>query len=317
MKRHWRLAAFVLALSTALTPALSEAKRLGGGGSVGLQRSVPSRTTPAQTPPPSPAQGAQPAQNQAAPASPMGAGAAQAAGKRSWMGPIAGLAAGLGLAALMSHFGLGEAFSNFLMMALLAMVALFAFSWIMRRMKGRSAQPATAAAGSGNAQRSAHSVSWPAQTPAAFPGQAGSAAASFAPDAVSDAASIANLPADFDRPGFERIARTIFIRLQAANDRGDLNDLREFTTPEMFGALRVDLQDRGQQAQTTDVVEVRADVFRFDRESERDVVSVRFQGLIREDTGSQATPFDEVWHLIRPRQGETSWRIAGIQQLDA
>ena len=37
----------------------------------------------------------------------------------------------------------------------------------------------------------------------------------------------------------------IFIRMQAANDSGDLNDLRAFTTPEMFAAVKLDLQERG------------------------------------------------------------------------
>ena len=36
----------------------------------------------------------------------------------------------------------------------------------------------------------------------------------------------------------------IFIRLQAANDAADLNDLRAFTTPEMFAAIKLDLQER-------------------------------------------------------------------------
>ena len=197
MNRFWRTAVCVLALCTALAPALSEAKRLGGGGSSGMQRSLPSKSTSAQN---APAQAPQ----QAAPTAPMAGAAATgvaAAKKRSWMGPLAGLAAGLGIAALMSHFGMGEAFGNILMVALLVMAALAAFAWFKRRSVGGDQRPALASAGAGPAplsmdspaQRSAHSVSWP-----------GSAAASFsAPDA---APALVSLPADFDRPGFERIA---------------------------------------------------------------------------------------------------------------
>lgn len=310
MNRFWRTAVCVLALSTALAPALSEAKRLGGGGSSGLQRSLPSRSTPPQN---APAQAPQPT----SPAAPMagaaatGTAAAAAAGKRSWLGPIAGLAAGLGLAALMSHLGLGEAFANMMMVALLVMAALAAFAWFKRRSAG-GRQPAMAgagtSAGAGTTQRSGHSVSWPA----ASAGTPGSAAASFSPANASMAAP--SLPADFDRAGFERIARMIFIRMQAANDRSDLNDLREFTTPEMFASLRLELQDRGSKAQETDVVEVRAEVLDFDREAQRDVVSVRYTGLIREEAGAQAAPFDEVWHLVQPSDRSRNWAIAGIQQ---
>ena len=325
-----RSALLALAVSTALAPTLSEAKRLGGGGSSGMQRSLPSRSTPAQTPPtpaqpnpaaPSPTQQAAPMAGAAATA-----GAAAQAGKRSWLGPIAGLAAGLGLAALMSHLGLGEAFAEFLMLALLVMAALVAWRWFMarRRPAAGAAGPAWAGAAAGAAggvhaaptmarTSGGHAVAWPASGDTGGGSPATSAASSFAQPA---AAAAPTLPADFDRAGFERIARMIFIRLQAANDRGDLDDLRRFTTPEMFAAIRLDLQDRGGRGQTTDVVEVRAEVIDFDREAARDVVSVRYSGLIREEDGRDAEPFHEAWHLAQDRGGDGAWRIAGIQQLD-
>ena len=61
----------------------------------------------------------------------------------------------------------------------------------------------------------------------------------------------------------------IFIRLQAANDAGDLNDLRAFTTPEMFAAVKLDLQERGPTAQRTDVVRVDAEVLDVASEADR------------------------------------------------
>ena len=86
MKR-WFLALSVALCSIALLPSLADAKRLGGGGFSGMQRS-----TPARSPDAVPAKPAAPS-NAAAPA---GAAAGAAAPKRSWLGPIAGLAAGLG-----------------------------------------------------------------------------------------------------------------------------------------------------------------------------------------------------------------------------
>ena len=133
----------ILALSVAVmsagivVPFDAEAKRLGGGSSAGMQRSMPARTTPNSTP-------AQPAQ--AAPTAPATAGAAPAAAaapKRSWMGPIAGLAAGLGIAALMSHLGMGAAFGNILTMVLLAGLAFVAIRFLMNRF-ARNNAPAMA-----------------------------------------------------------------------------------------------------------------------------------------------------------------------------
>jgi predicted lipid-binding transport protein (Tim44 family) len=123
------------------------------------------------------------------------------------------------------------------------------------------------------------------------------------------------LPPGFDAAAFEKIAKLIFIRLQAANDAGDLNDLRAFTTPEMFAAARLDLQNRVPGAQQqTDVVQLAAEIVDYTREAGRDIVSVRYSGLLREQAGAAAEPFDEVWHLVRDASDGNEWRIAGIQQ---
>jgi predicted lipid-binding transport protein (Tim44 family) len=132
--------------------------------------------------------------------------------------------------------------------------------------------------------------------------------------AVAPASSGPNLPADFDQASFERAAKMIFIRMQAANDSADLNDLRQFTTPELFAHLRLDLQERGGKAQTTDVVRVDAQVLDWVQERDQQVVSVRYSGLVREERDAPAADFDEVWHLVRPADGSRDWAIAGIQQ---
>ena len=132
--------------------------------------------------------------------------------------------------------------------------------------------------------------------------------------ATASAVQATALPAGFDRTAFERIAKMIFIRMQAANDAGDLNDLRNFTTPEMFAATKLDLQERGNGTQRTDVVKIDAEVLEFAEEAQRQIVSVRFHGLIREEEGGSANGFDEVWHLVKPTDGSREWAIAGIQQ---
>ena len=289
----------ILALSTAvlfagLAPTDADARRIGGGTSSGMQRSLPARTAPTATP-------AQPAApTQAAPAVPATAATPAAAPKRSWMGPIAGLAAGLGIAALMSHFGMGGEMGSIVTMLLFAAVAVFAIRFLMRRFMPGAAGAAPAMA-TPNGMAFNNGVA-----PAAAP-------ASAMPGLTAPAATSA-LPAGFDAPAFERIAKMIFIRMQAANDSADLNDLRAFTTPEMFGSIKLDLQDRGSASQQTDVVRVDAEVLDVASETDRQLVSVRFHGLIREEANGVATPFDEVWHLVKPADGSREWAIAGIQQ---
>lgn len=299
------LSTLVLSISVAslgLTTLDAEAKRLGGGRPAGMQRQTPAQPANSATPTPqqAPKQAATPA-----PATPAAAQATPA--KRSWLGPIAGLAAGLGLAALMSHLGMGEALGNFLTMALLAMVAVFAIRWIMGRMRGGAATgpqlagagaPAGAAAWQGSPEASnVTPLQREALAPAPVAGLSGAAAtAALGTDAAS----------------FERIAKMIFVRMQAANDAADLEDLRKFTTPELFASLRLDLQERGAAQNQTDVVQLGAAVVDTAQEGNQQIVSVRFDGLIREDLGGAANPFAEVWHLVRPLDGSRDWAIAGI-----
>ena len=234
--------------------------------------------------------------------------------KRSWMGPIAGLAAGLGIAALMSHLGLGDAFGNILTMVLLAVVAIVAIRFLMRRF-GRDAGGRWRHAVRRRRRPVAQApLSFPDERPAQYRGDARRPRGGRAAAPPRCAGRCGSLPAGFDADGFERIAKMIFIRLQAANDSGDLNDLRAFTTPEMFAAIQLDLQERGPTAQRTDVVRVDAEVLDVASEADRQIVSVRFHGLIREEDDGVAEPFDEVWHLVKPADGSREWAIAGIQQ---
>jgi predicted lipid-binding transport protein (Tim44 family) len=286
----------------------AQAGRLGGGRTSGMQR---------QAPPPQPAQ-AVPAKPAATPGT-TSAGAAAAPAtppKRSWMGPIAGIAAGLGLAALMSHLGLGAEFGSLLTMMLFALVAVFVVRFLLRRF-GPGAVNRNTMSGpqgmqyAGAGLPGAHPL--PERTPAFGSGGAGRSAFATS-DALTPAAAPGGLPAGFDGAGFERIAKLIFIRMQAANDAGNLDDLGQFATPEMFATFRLELQDRHGTAQQTDVVQLDAQVIDFAQEAERQVVSVRFHGLIREEKEAPATPFDEVWHLAKPVDGSREWAIAGIAQ---
>lgn len=345
MKTRWFVALLAAVTVVGMSPDLSQAKRLGGGKSVGMQRQAPAQTPPAPTPAtPAPATPAAPIAGK--PAVPATAAAAAPA-KRSWMGPLAGLAAGLGLAALFSAMGMGEGFANFVMLLLLGLVAFIAIRFIMARFANKGgAQPALAGAGAGAAPGAASPAPWSVQQPAPVASPQGTERSSLEPTAPAaqevsvtgaplrpitigenlgtpatamaaagaGAAAAMALPDGFDLPAFERVAKMIFIRLQAAHDAGDLNDLREFTTPEMFAAVRLEIQERGGAAQHTDVERVDAQLIDFVQETERQVASVRFQGLVREDSNSPATAFDEVWHLVKPQDGSRSWAIAGIQQ---
>jgi len=291
MKRFLLLACTgVFVLSLAIQDA--EAKRLGGGASRGMQRE--SVTQKQATPPPAQKQAATPA---AAPTPPAG---------RNWMGPLAGLAAGLGLAALLSHFGLGEGMANILMLALLTMAAAFVVRMIFRKRpadRGPMSEPMQYAGIGGPGMSPAKETIFQPPAPAA-------SVQANPPPSVPRA-----IPADFDQEGFLRVAKLNFVRLQAANDAGKLEEIREFTTPEMFAEISLDFSDRHGSVQTTDVVTLNAELLEVVSELARYVASVRFHGMIREQKDAAPQPFDEVWNLVKPIAGGQGWVVAGIQQL--
>ncbi|VVD82869.1 membrane protein [Pandoraea iniqua] len=329
MKNKLLLGVVAGVLAVGMTIADADAKRVGGGRSVGKQSNT---VTQRQATPQQPAQSPNAAPNQAAPAA-AGAGAAGAAAAAKpanrWLGPIAGLAAGLGIAALLSHFGMGGAFAS--MMANVIIIALIAFAvlWVIRRFRGNKSQsqtPAYAGANAGNDASSNNALrqSWdsqqPAQQPAASnpstqPALSAVPAAAGVAGAAAAAAGPFGVPAGFDVEGFLRSAKVYFNRLQAAWDKGDQADINEFTTPQMFAEIKMDLEERGKSTNRTDVVQLDAELLGIEQTTSEYMASVRFSGLIRETEGAAAEPFNEVWNLTKPVTGNAGWVLAGIQQL--
>lgn len=307
------LALFAVVLTLGLTAGMdAEAKRLGGGKSSGMQRQSVT-APPANTAPGAPTQAA-PVAGTAAAAAP---GAAAAATKRSWMGPVAGIAAGLGIAALASHFGFGEALANILTIALLAMAVLFVIGFVMRQRAAAQggALAGAGAAGPGNVFRQPEPAMYRTGQEAA-PAPGGSLIGSRLAGAGAGLATgaVGTIPAGFDTAAFERSARDQFMALQAANDAGDLARLRGYLTPEMFEAVREEVVERGSAVQKTEVFGLQAQVLNVAEEDAQYVVSVRFSGSVRTEAGATTEDLDEVWHLTKPRTGFGGWVVAGIQQ---
>jgi len=231
------------------------------------------------------------------------------------MGPLAGLAAGLGLAALASHFGFGEELASMMMIGLAVMAVLLVVGMVMRK---RAATQQPALAGLGGATHKDMDTSGQRGYDVSMPDNRGTSLIGSAIETGSGggtAADPARIPADFDVAGFVRNAKVQFIRLQASHDAGNLDDIRDFTTPEMFAEIKMDVTDRGAAPQRTDVVSLNADVLEVVEDAQQYLVSVRFTGVIRETADATPQAFDEVWHLVKPRTGGHGWVLSGIQQM--
>ena len=132
---------------------------------------------------------------------------------------------------------------------------------------------------------------------------------------VQTAAQKWGMPEGFDDQAFLAQAKASFIRMQAAWDKADTNDLREFTTPEVFAELKMQIQERGAVADFTDVVSIDAQLLGIETIDNEYLASVKFDGMIKASATSEAEPFTEVWNLAKPLAGRGGWMLAGIQQL--
>ena len=280
----WLLVIAVSLVGALLAGTDADAKRIGGGRSVGTQRSI-TNAPPASTP-------ARPAQQQAAPQN--GAAPQQpapASGFSRWLPMLGGLALGGLLGSMFGGSGLG----GILLLALLGFAAVFVIRALMARRQDAAPQALQTAGMQGEPMQVA--------APMAVPSSSGPAADTGF-----------KIPAGFDTAGFLRSAKLNFVRLQVANDLGKLDEIREFTTQEMFDELRKDVAERPAQ-QHTDVVSVDADLLELATERDRHWASVRFSGMVREAPGDAPEGFEEVWNLVKPADGSSGWLLAGIQQM--
>ena len=304
----------IAALALAIGTTAVDAKKFGGGKSVGAQRSSVSDAksgAPSAAPTSAPATAAM-----AAPA----AGAAAAAAKPSMMsrmaGPLMGIAAGLGLGYLFSQMGGGAA--GMIGMLLLGLLVVGAIVFFGRKLLSKQ-QPALAG---GNAGNSATPFSTPAAAqPMQYAGADATATGTAAPGgALVAGAALASglaggfgIPAGFDKVTFEEQAKKQFMTLQAANDKGDLDAVRDFSTDEFYNQIAKDVIGGNKDA--THVEELQANLMGIETERGQYWASVEFTGKMREDGVVMGSAFSEVWNLIKPVDGSKGWLVAGIQQV--
>lgn len=288
MKRMLMVA--VALLSLGLIAADAQAARLGGGGSFGRQRSITPQSAPR-------------APQQAQPAATPAAQPAQPSGMSRWLGPLAGLALGAGLASLFMHNG---GASGLLMIVLLAIAALFAFRLLRSK---RQAPPLQYA---GNAPAAPPPLQYTSNAPAASP--APGLSASWGNPSAAPEPAAPRFPPGFDAEQFAHHAKLNFTQLQAANDKRDLSMLRDFMTTGLYEQIAAQLKADGSAPQHTEVVSLNAEVLEVVTEGDLYIASVRFSGMIREQEQAAPAPFSELWHLEKPVTGTSGWLICGIQQ---
>lgn len=313
--------AAVLAFSTGALLTVSydaEARRMGGGSSFGRQSSNITSNRSAATPPAAANNATRSAAPAAGAAGAAAAGTAAKSGMSRFLGPIAGIAAGLGIAALLSSMGLGGAFLEMMSSMLLIGLVIFAVLFIVRRFRGSAARPAMQQAGGQSMMRNADPAPSPWQQPKAAPAPMPAAA----PAAVQPAAAAAVpappvdeswfIPGDFDTPTFLANAKTQFVEIQKLWDKGDVEQLRTYLTDDLLKEASPQIAQR-QGDNVTQVVLLNAELLGIEKVADGHLASVRYSGMLREEQGAEAFRFEEVWNLFKA--DGAGWLLAGIQQI--
>lgn len=313
---RWAVATLLLvaALLMLAVTTDAQARRMGGGMSFGRQSSNVMKQRQAVKPPA--AAVTQKAATPAAGAAGTAAAGAAKSGMSRWLGPIAGIAAGLGIAALLSSLGLSGAFLEFLSSALLIGLVIFAVMFLLRRLRGAQSPLASVGAGSsGNSYRQSQQPSAWNQPSGAAPASSTASAAPVIESVPSTATQDPSwfIPGDFDVPAFLTQAKQQFTQIQGLWDAGDREALRELLTDDLLAEITPRLPQPG-EGNRTEIVLLNAELLGIEAVAGGHLASVRYSGMLREAAGAEAFRVEEVWNLYKAA-GE-GWLLAGIQQLD-
>jgi predicted lipid-binding transport protein (Tim44 family) len=288
------LGIFTLAFIFLLTDT-AEARRMGGGKSFGsspsYQRSAPSpqRST-----------------NQTAQSQPSKQGQAAPAAPASPFGRFGGMLGGFLMGGLLGSllFGGMNGFGGPGLLDILIVGGLLFF--LFRFLRAR--RMATASAGSSAFSstpfqdvqpREGWGTSGYGQAPQPIP-------SSFEPSAV---------PAGFDQKEFLKGAKAAYTRLQQSWDKRDLNDIREFTSPEVFQEIRRQAEEDPKPGRT-EIVLVNANLMEVKSDGGQTVASVLYDVLMRESADeTMSKQVREIWHFREKAPG-SSWTLEGIQQVE-
>lgn len=298
------------------------AQRFGGGLSVGRQSSkITKPATPIMR---NDATGSPSAASTMA-GSTTRSGMPNAAQPRSgfsrFLAPIAGIAAGLGIAALLSSLGLSGVFLEFLSSAILIGLVVFGVMFILRRLRGAS-QPATANAGSFKTSTHTSDVFKPtgSNTNATYGGAYTSPAETMQAATTSQAVDAVDnnwfIPAGFDSHAFLQEAKKQFVLIQSLWDEGNMSQLHQYLTDDLIKEISPQIANQAGQHKT-EVVLLNAELLGMEKIKEAGfdghLASVRFSGMLREEADQPAFRFEEVWNLYKT--DNSGWLLAGIQQI--
>ena len=272
---------------------MAEAARLGGGKSFGSSPSY-QRSTPAPSPSPT---SPQMSPTQPTPQRPVASPAPSMMGR--WGGMLGGLLMGGLIGSLL--FGGGHAWGGPGMLDLLIIGGGLFLLYRFIRARRATAVPAAAGSMSFDSNPS-HSWGESGHAPAAEPTMSG--------------AEEPNLPPGFDAEEFLKGAKIMYTRLQASWDKRDMEDIRQFVSPEVLSEIQKQAQEDPKLGKT-ELLLINPRILEAREVATKTVVSVFYDVMMRENRTEMAKQVREVWHFSRDsRKPDDFWVLEGIQQVE-
>jgi predicted lipid-binding transport protein (Tim44 family) len=137
-----------------------------------------------------------------------------------------------------------------------------------------------------------------------------------ASEAPSAAAGQPALPAGFDAQEFLKGAKAMYNRMQASWDKRDLDDIRQFTSPEVFEEIRRQAQADPTPGKT-ELLLVNPRILEVRETDGQTIASVLYDVMMRENRDEMSKQVRELWHFSRPTNTpDAFWALEGIQQVE-
>ncbi len=315
MKKFLTVAMVCVALASVSLTA-DAAKRFGGGSSFG--RSAPTFTQKAPVSSTSAYKQA-PSQNATSSSRAQQPGRTAPAQKPSMLKSVlGGLAAALGISALLSLLGInGAGMVSFIMGLLLAGLLFVAFRAFMSSRQPQRARPtASAYEVPRQAPVEPQAQAYQAQEPVAQTASKGSVMDEFYGSGASQASGAVDItPEDFDKAGFLKVAADNYRKLQMAWATGNVLEISDFVSNDMFVAITHQLRERGHEAYNVTVDSLTNELLGIAQEDNTYVAVVKFKADIT--INGEKEHADELWLLEKPVDGNKGWILSGIRQNDA
>jgi predicted lipid-binding transport protein (Tim44 family) len=116
---------------------------------------------------------------------------------------------------------------------------------------------------------------------------------------------------------FLKGANAVYVRLQASWAKRDLQDIRQFTSDEVFGEISRQAQEDPVPGKT-ELLMINSRVIEVRDVDNQTIVSVLYDVMMRENEDTLSKQVRELWHFSQEQdKPEAVWLLEGIQQVES